>query len=83
MSLLAARRLVATTIALVFSGKSMAAEPMTLHDYMALNGPTPSEHLAYGAATSQYVELSSPKEAVHSPWSSWYMEDAGSSSMAG
>jgi acetyl esterase/lipase len=39
----------------------MAAEPMTLHDYMALNGPAPSEHIAYGTAPSQYVELFEPQ----------------------
>ena len=48
-------------IALVFSGKSMSAEPMTLHDYMALSGPQPSEHIAYGTAPSQYVELFKPQ----------------------
>jgi acetyl esterase/lipase len=48
-------------IALVFSGKSMSAEPMTLHDYMALSGPQPSEHIAYGTEPSQYVELFKPQ----------------------
>ncbi len=38
----------------------MAAEPMTLKDYMALNGPAPTAHLAYGGAPSQYVELFLP-----------------------
>src|SRR5580698_2970467 len=47
--------------ALVFSGKLMAAEPMTLHDYMALSGPPPTQHIAYGAAPSQYVELFKPR----------------------
>src|ERR1700761_1516401 len=53
--------LVASTIAFAYSGKLMAAEPMTLHDYMALNGPAPSEHIAYGTAPSQYVELFQPQ----------------------
>jgi acetyl esterase/lipase len=50
-----------TAIALFFSGKLMAAEPMSLHDYLALRGPPPAEHIAYGAAPSQYVELFSPR----------------------
>jgi acetyl esterase/lipase len=41
--------------------KTMAAKPMTLEDYMALSGPEPSAHLAYGSAPSQYVELFLPK----------------------
>lgn len=53
--------LIASASALVFSGNLMAAEPMTLHDYMALNGPPPSEHVAYGTAPSQYVELFKPR----------------------
>ena len=48
-------------IALFFSGKLMSAEPMTLHDYMALNGPSPTAHIAYGSAPSQYVELFRPR----------------------
>jgi acetyl esterase/lipase len=46
--------------ALAFSGKLMAAEPMTLHDYMRLSGPPPSKHIAYGTAPSQFVELFRP-----------------------
>ena len=38
----------------------MSTEPMTLHDYMALSGPQPSEHIAYGKEPSQYVELFEP-----------------------
>lgn len=38
----------------------MAADPMTLEDYMALSGPAPNAHLAYGSAPSQYVELFLP-----------------------
>lgn len=47
-------------LALAFSGKLMAAQPMTLHDYMTLSGQPPSQHIAYGAAPSQYVELFEP-----------------------
>jgi acetyl esterase/lipase len=42
------------------AGDSMAAAPMTLQQYMALSGPEPSAHLAYGHAPSQYVELFEP-----------------------
>jgi acetyl esterase/lipase len=38
----------------------MAAQPMTLEDYIALDGPAPNAHLAYGSAPSQYVELFLP-----------------------
>lgn len=51
----------AAAIALIFSGKLMSAEPMTLHDYMALSGPSPSAHISYGSAPSQYVELFKPR----------------------
>jgi acetyl esterase/lipase len=34
--------------------------PMTLQDYLALNGPAPSRHVAYGAAPSQFAELFQP-----------------------
>jgi acetyl esterase/lipase len=60
MKLFSSTTLVASTIALVFSGKLMATEPMTLRDYMVLNGPAPSEHIGYGTAASQYVELFKP-----------------------
>jgi len=33
---------------------------MTLEDYIALDGPAPNAHLAYGSAPSQYVELFLP-----------------------
>lgn len=36
------------------------AAPMTLADYLALRGPAPSAHLAYGSAASQYAELFRP-----------------------
>ena len=37
-----------------------AAEPMTLNEYMTLKGRAPTEHLAYGPAPLQYVELFRP-----------------------
>jgi acetyl esterase/lipase len=37
-----------------------AAAPMTLADYMAMNGPEPTAQLAYGPAPSQRVELFLP-----------------------
>jgi acetyl esterase/lipase len=39
---------------------ALAAEPMTLRDYMALNGPSPTAHIAYGPAPLQYVEMFGP-----------------------
>jgi acetyl esterase/lipase len=52
--------LLAGSLAFFFTGTAMAAEPMTLADYMALNGPAPNAHIAYGGAASQYVELFVP-----------------------
>ena len=37
-----------------------AAAPMTLADYLALNGPAPSATIAYGSAPSQFAELFRP-----------------------
>lgn len=37
-----------------------AAAPMTLQDYLALSGPAPTRHVAYGAAPSQFAELFEP-----------------------
>jgi len=39
----------------------MAAAPMTLQDYLALDGRAPDKHIAYGAAPSQFVELYLPQ----------------------
>ena len=39
------------------------AAPMALADYMALTGPAPDAHIAYGPAPSQYAELFVPKGA--------------------
>ena len=38
-----------------------SAAPMSLSDYMALDGPKPTAHIAYGAAPSQFAELFLPK----------------------
>jgi acetyl esterase/lipase len=38
-----------------------AAAPMKLADYMALSGPAPTAHVAYGSAPSQYAELFLPE----------------------
>ena len=38
----------------------LAGKPMTLGGYMALNGPAPTEHIAYGPAPLQYAELFEP-----------------------
>ena len=37
-----------------------AAAPMSLQDYLALTGPAPALHVAYGAAPSQFAELFAP-----------------------
>ena len=47
----------------LFAAPVAAAAPMTLADYMALDGPAPTAHIAYGAASSQYAELFLPKGA--------------------
>jgi acetyl esterase/lipase len=39
------------------------AGPMTLAQYMLLQGPEPTAHIAYGAAASQYAELFRPPGA--------------------
>lgn len=45
---------------LIVSVPACAAEPMTVNDYFALDGPAPSEHIVYGPAPSQFVELFEP-----------------------
>lgn len=42
------------------AGGAGAAAPMTLQGYLALTGPAPSLHVAYGAAPSQFAELFAP-----------------------
>jgi len=43
-----------------FVGCHAMAAPMTLEQYMALQGPAPTAHIPYGTAASQYVELFRP-----------------------
>ena len=55
-----------TLLAAVIAGNvgaaagAAASAPMTLQDYLALNGPAPSRHVAYGAVPSQFAELFQP-----------------------
>jgi acetyl esterase/lipase len=58
------RTLLAAAIAgnLGAAGATVAA-PMTLQDYLALSGPAPTRHVAYGAAPSQFAELFAPAGA--------------------
>jgi acetyl esterase/lipase len=51
-----------TLLAAAIAGNAGAAgaAPMTLQDYLALSGPAPSRHVAYGAAPSQFAELFQP-----------------------
>lgn len=44
------------------------ADPMTLDDYLALEGPAPTAKLAYGPAPSQYAELFLPGPAAAGPY---------------
>jgi acetyl esterase/lipase len=46
--------------ALAGSVGGAVAAPMTLQDYLALSGPAPTRHVAYGAAPSQFAELFQP-----------------------
>ncbi|MGV7207905.1 alpha/beta hydrolase [Oxalobacteraceae bacterium A2-2] len=46
--------------ALAGGAGAAAAAPMTLQDYLAMGGPAPDHHVAYGAAPSQYAELFLP-----------------------
>jgi acetyl esterase/lipase len=54
-------RLAGAALAIAFlASRSVSAKPMTLNDYMALKGPKPTEHIAYGPAPLQYVEFFKP-----------------------
>jgi acetyl esterase/lipase len=66
-----------TAAALLWLGAGLSlhlpaqAGPMKLADYLALDGPAPTAHIAYGAAPSQYAELFLPPastDAGHGPW---------------
>ena len=55
-----------TTLSALFAAGMITAvagtaAPMTLQDYLALTGPEPTAHIAYGPAPSQYAELFLPK----------------------
>ncbi|SHN36689.1 Acetyl esterase/lipase [Duganella sacchari] len=42
------------------SAGGVVTTPMTLEDYLALNGPAPAQQVAYGAAPSQFAQLFLP-----------------------
>ena len=50
----------AATAGAVGAAAGAMAAPMTLQDYLALSGPAPTRHVAYGAAPSQFAELFQP-----------------------
>jgi acetyl esterase/lipase len=54
------KTLCAAAIAGAAGGSAHAAAPMTLQDYLALGGPAPQQHIAYGSAPSQFAELYKP-----------------------
>jgi acetyl esterase/lipase len=54
------RTLLAAAVAGNVGAAGAAGAPMTLQDYLALGGPAPSRHVAYGAAPSQFAELFQP-----------------------
>lgn len=47
--------------ALLASVHGAVAAPMSLDDYLALNGPMPTAQIAYGSAPSQYAQLFRPE----------------------
>ncbi|PKB20475.1 alpha/beta hydrolase [Janthinobacterium sp. 64] len=47
--------------ALLACAHGAVAAPMSLDDYLALNGPAPTAQIAYGAAPSQYAQLFRPE----------------------
>lgn len=59
------KKLRTTLLAAAVAGSAggAPAAPMTLDDYLALNGPAPTRHVAYGAAASQFAELFQPAGA--------------------
>ncbi|CDG83086.1 alpha/beta hydrolase family protein [Janthinobacterium agaricidamnosum] len=50
----------ATLLSRLALGTATAA-PMTVQDYLALSGPEPTAHIAYGKAPSQFVEVFQPQ----------------------
>ena len=53
-------QIVLMATSLLAAGQAGAAEPMTLADYMALDGPAPTAQVVYGPAPSQYAEVFRP-----------------------
>lgn len=47
--------------ALLACAQGAVAAPMSLDDYLALNGPMPTAQIAYGPAPSQYAQLFRPE----------------------
>ncbi len=47
--------------ALLASVDGAVVAPMSLDDYLALDGPAPTAHIAYGCAPSQYAQLFRPE----------------------
>lgn len=50
-----------TLLPFLFAAGSATAAPMTLNDYLALNGPRPTATIPYGSAPSQFAELFRPE----------------------
>jgi len=48
------------TVGTTLLAAAIAAAPMSLQDYLALGGPAPTQHVAYGPAPSQFAELFQP-----------------------
>lgn len=55
------RLLLLSSLFSTFLPALVSAAPMKLADYMALNGPSPTARVSYGAAPSQYAELFLPQ----------------------
>jgi len=49
-----------STIATTLLAAAIVTTPMSLDNYLALSGPAPTTHVAYGAAPSQFAELFAP-----------------------
>lgn len=56
-----------STIATTLLAAAVVTTPMSLENYLALSGPAPSAHVAYGAAPSQFAELFAPAGAGPHP----------------
>jgi len=47
-------------LSISLAAHTIAAGPLSISEYMALSGPEPTAHIAYGNAPSQYAELFQP-----------------------